>query len=1074
MNRGATLLRRRIVVLLAAALLASCTPAATPDPSGAWVARWEPRTAWERALATLDPATGTFARDDALRLFATAFGPLPGVDVQQDLTGITDRTIAIAAVKAYESELTEDQRAAIDAAIAPPPDSLRVVVSDEAADARPASIDSRPATGLVPVALARARADPAAAGVGLTASSTFAPGLKEAIEESVATYRTIIAAKLGMSLSGKITVNLAPQPKNEPNVLGQAWSKWPGGVFGDCEITVFPLATDLGGVETLDTLAHEVFHCFQFDGYHSLLQYAYAPRWVIEGQAAWVGETLAGGDTGVPFNHWRRYLTLPWLSLTGRVYDAIGFYSHLAESGIDPWTRFRAMWGAGSDSAAAFVNSDAEGPSFLESWGSSIVREAARGASWDTTGPSITEDSYFLRPADMIGGDDVRRIATPEFTADAFQYEATADMVRISIPGQARLSDGKLDTTELAGVTFCVEGHDCSKATACPGEENEPQAKAVIGSRFVIGISGGVKPMTGTIRGIRIGSPDECPSAPPETPPPPSRAPGASPPRPPASTGRTPCQSSCGQSNGDVHIDTFGAFDYDFQGVGEFVVARSADGRFEVQTRQAPFGDSKVVSINTAVAVKAGGQRMALYVDVRTNTVRLSVNGLDVPMAAPVAFGAGLIVPSTEGVRIDTGDGSYVDVIGTSHRGLNLLVEPGVDRLAGIVGLMGLNAKDSRWPALPDGSAILPYPFDRHTEYAQLYETLAPAWRVTPASSLFDYAPGESTDTFTNQRFPAEVDFISLADLTPAQRAAGEEACAGVTDPDLHDMCVFDVGVTSDFGYGDVYETTIRLRETGELGFSGERVRIVNLYANDGRGTDLDVYAWAGDAANLGDSGTGPVLVTTVPYGQSSDWFDPGRMANGPFAPVTWISVQRHGEPVNTWQLNLFDLGRDVLAGLERTFVLASDRDGFSAVGGTPGGRQEILEQAPESFFPLIDAPAGKALAFLDAAPMSDVDETQQWAASVDGTCLADPDFPTLVRTALGDALRPVVLEPGSVDIAVHEFPPGADSFDLSCARLPIVARTHVTVAAGDRVHLFIYAESATAPTRLLALRVGD
>src|SRR5688500_18395139 len=110
--------RRRLLVrvattLMLAALLGSCAPPASPAASG-WIAKWEPRNAWERALDAIDPTTGTFAKDDALRLFATAFGPLPGVDVPQDLTGITDRTIAIAAVMNHADALTPEQLAAVE------------------------------------------------------------------------------------------------------------------------------------------------------------------------------------------------------------------------------------------------------------------------------------------------------------------------------------------------------------------------------------------------------------------------------------------------------------------------------------------------------------------------------------------------------------------------------------------------------------------------------------------------------------------------------------------------------------------------------------------------------------------------------------------------------------------------------------------------------------------------------------------------------------------------------------------------------------------------------------------------
>src|SRR5688572_2194658 len=109
----------RAAVLLAAAVLgsAACSQA-TPAGSGAapggltspgpaaGAPQWEPQTAWERAVVDVD-VNGEYSKDAALRLFATAFGPLPGVDVKQDLRGVEDRTLAVEAVDRHRAELTE-------------------------------------------------------------------------------------------------------------------------------------------------------------------------------------------------------------------------------------------------------------------------------------------------------------------------------------------------------------------------------------------------------------------------------------------------------------------------------------------------------------------------------------------------------------------------------------------------------------------------------------------------------------------------------------------------------------------------------------------------------------------------------------------------------------------------------------------------------------------------------------------------------------------------------------------------------------------------------------------------------
>jgi hypothetical protein len=158
---------------------------------------------------------------------------------------------------------------------------------------------------------------------------------------------------------------------------------------------------------------------------------------------------------------------------------------------------------------------------------------------------------------------------------------------------------------------------------------------------------------------------------------------------------------------------------------------------------------------------------------------------------------------------------------------------------------------------------------------------------------------------------------------------------------------------------------------------------------------------------------------------------------------------------------------------MERTLVITGDPDGFAIGGGAAIAYGEIAEESPDGF-PLLDAPAGKALGFLDAVAMYEIKQAQSYVASADGRCLTDPDFPTLARAAQGVAPYPLLLEPGARDIALHELPTGADSFDLDCSRFPTIATAHVDALPGDRFLLIPYAESASAHVRLFALRVGD
>ena len=161
--------------------------------------------------------------------------------------------------------------------------------------------------------------------------------------------------------------------------------------------------------------------------------------------------------------------------------------------------------------------------------------------------------------------------------------------------------------------------------------------------------------------------------------------------------------------------------------------------------------------------------------------------------------------------------------------GINVMIEPSAALAESAVGLMGPVAPNSLGlPALPDGT-VLPEGIGRDAYNGQLYGTFADAWRVTADSSLFDYAAGTSTETFTNRDFPPPEQILTIDDLTPEQRAAGEAACEHVPLQPYHDQCVFDVGITGDSTFAQVYDLSVNVVETGSLKPGGELVRVVNL-----------------------------------------------------------------------------------------------------------------------------------------------------------------------------------------------------------------------------------------------------
>ena len=121
-------------------------------------------------------------------------------------------------------------------------------------------------------------------------------------------------------------------------------------------------------------------------------------------------------------------------------------------------------------------------------------------------------------------------------------------------------------------------------------------------------------------------------------------------------------------------------------------------------------------------------------------------------------------------------------------------------------GIMGAVPAGSWLPALPDGTSMGPMPRDLHERFVGLYQKFTDAWRVTSTTSLFDYAPGTSTDTFTNRNWPPEQPPCSLPGTIaaePVSELVAKQACQFVIGDNA--QCVFDVRVTGNPNFATTY-----------------------------------------------------------------------------------------------------------------------------------------------------------------------------------------------------------------------------------------------------------------------------
>jgi len=98
-------------------------------------------------------------------------------------------------------------------------------------------------------------------------------------------------------------------------------------------------------------------------------------------------------------------------------------------------------------------------------------------------------------------------------------------------------------------------------------------------------------------------------------------------------------------------------------------------------------------------------------------------------------------------------------------------------------------------------------PDSLHDRFVDLYQKFGNAWRITAATSLFDYAPGTSTDTFT-MNWPPENPPCSLPSVTPATgttEAIARQACQLVKGESPNQNCIFDVMFTGNTGFATTY-----------------------------------------------------------------------------------------------------------------------------------------------------------------------------------------------------------------------------------------------------------------------------
>ena len=286
-------------------------------------------------------------------------------------------------------------------------------------------------------------------------------------------YSSEIAARIGHPLSLPITlvVNAKDIKVDGKDVLAYADAENGSGqdrtgIATRCIIHLNPI--NYNQKDTADfneTLAHEVFHCFEAMDYPSIAAFDHAPNWLTEGAAEWVGETLEPSIDGF----WDAYLTAPEIPLFTRAYSAIGFYALITSSGQDTWHLLDPMLRAPSNGAAYSLAANGK---LREDWASTLARQPSFGDGWNATGPGIPDDARFNPTTTIVKNGTSLAASLKPYTNGLIKFTSTADVVTITATSPySRLheANGKTIDGLMGSTQYCAnQCNKCVEMTTMP------------------------------------------------------------------------------------------------------------------------------------------------------------------------------------------------------------------------------------------------------------------------------------------------------------------------------------------------------------------------------------------------------------------------------------------------------------------------------------------------------------------------------------------------------------------------------------------------------------------------------
>jgi len=262
-------------------------------------------------------------------------------------------------------------------------------------------------------------------------------------------------------------------------------------------------------------------------------------------------------------------------------------------------------------------------------------------------------------------------------------------------------------------------------------------------------------------------------------------------------TSRLPRERRTAGMFGDVHVTTFDQLIIQNQAAGEFLIFDN--GVATVQLRTEPWADSDVVSVATAVAARIGDHTVSIHLDTESSRGVTYIDGVlaETDRGEAVAIGGAALSWSGFGWMVVWPDGTELKVF-PDTTGLVVFVtseSTSIGMLGGDGDGIAENDRVARSGVVMSSDRLEPISWEEH------YDVYVDSWRITQEESLFYYGPGESTQTYTLEGFPAS--YWEVSDLDANVRDEAEEACVegGITREDILEACILDVALTGDLAF---------------------------------------------------------------------------------------------------------------------------------------------------------------------------------------------------------------------------------------------------------------------------------